>query len=76
MKYILAPIFPFPVGKFSDIPITKKDRKTLLDIEDYHTNVGNITTNDSYVLNKTKSLKTIFEKCISVRRKKILCNFN
>ena len=65
MKYILAPIFPLPIGKFSKIPITKKDRKTLLDIEDYHTNVGNITTNDSYVLNKTKSLKTIFEKCIS-----------
>ena len=64
MKYILAPIFPLPVGKFSNVPITKKDRKTLLDIRDYHNNVGNITTNDSYVLNKTKSLKTILEKCI------------
>ena len=64
MKYILAPIFPLPVGKFSKVPITKKDRKTLLDIEDYHTNIGNMTSNDSYVLNKTKSLKNIFEKCI------------
>ena len=64
MKYILAPIFPLPVGKFSSIPITKKDRKALLDITDYHNNVGNITTNDSYVLNKTKSLKATIEKCI------------
>jgi uncharacterized protein (TIGR02466 family) len=64
MKYILAPIFPLPVGKFSKVPITKKDRKTLLDIRDYHNNVGNIASNDSYVLNKTKSLKTTIEECI------------
>ena len=65
MKYIeKGYIFPVPIGKFSKVPITKKDRKTLLDISDYHDNVGNIASNDSYVLNKTKSLKNIFEKCI------------
>ena len=65
MKYIeKGYIFPVPVGKFSKVPITKNDRKTLLDIEDYHINVGNMASKDSYVLNKTKSLKNIFEKCI------------
>ena len=65
MKYIeKGYIFPVPVGKFSKVPITKNDRKPLLDIEDYHINVGNMASKDSYVLNKTKSLKNIFEKCI------------
>ena len=71
MKYIEnGYIFPVPIGKFSNVPITKKDRKTLLDISDYHDNVGNIASNDSYVLNKTKSLKNIIEKCIKEYVKK------
>ena len=71
MKYIEnGYIFPIPVGKFSKVPITKNDRKTLLDIEDYHINVGNMGSKDSYVLNKTKSLKNIFEKCIKEYVKK------
>ena len=64
MKHDLMGLFPTPIGIFSEVPITKKDTETLLNINDYHNNTGNLTTNEDYVLEKTSSLKRTIEKCI------------
>ena len=57
MKYDLLGIFPTAIGVFSEVPITKKDTKTLLNINGYKNNEGNLATKESYVLEKTPSLK-------------------
>jgi len=64
MKYDLLGIFPTAIGVFSEVPITKKDTKTLLNINGYKNNEGNLATKESYVLEKTPSLKKTIEKCI------------
>ena len=64
MNYELIPIFPKAVGKFSEVPITKKDTKTLLKNNSYHLNRGNLITKDSHVLEQTPTLKRTLEKCI------------
>ena len=64
MKYDLLGIFPTAIGVFSEVPITKKDTKTLLNINDYIDNIGNLTSDEDCVLEKTPSLKRTIEKCI------------
>jgi len=64
MNYELIPVFPKAVGKFSEVPITKKDTKTLLKINSYYPNRGNLITKDSHVLEQTPTLKRTLEKCI------------
>ena len=46
MKYDLLGIFPTAIGVFSEVPITKKDTKTLLNINDYIDNIGNLTSSN------------------------------
>jgi len=64
MKHDLLGLFPTAVEIFSEVPITKKDTETLLNINGYHNNTGNLITNEDYVLEKTPSLKRTLEKCI------------